>query len=90
MELRILLVFFFTIIIHMISTLAYSVRLVGINTGRIAVSLALFNVLALVSRMSNALLAPFLAKFVEGDVPSLNESNIVYILFHSCAEEACD
>lgn len=78
MEQRILLVFLFTVVIHLISTLAYSVRLVGINTGRIAVTLALFNVLALVSRMSNAFQAPFLAKFVEGDVPSLNESNIVY------------
>ena len=78
MEARILLVFCFTVIIHMISTLAYSVRLVGINTGRIAVSLALFNVLALASRMANALQAPFLAKFVEGDVPELNEENIVY------------
>ncbi len=78
MEARIVLVFGFTLIIHMISTLAYSVRLVGIKTGRIAVTLALFNVLALASRMANALQAPFLAKFVEGDVPALNEENIVY------------
>ena len=78
MEVRILLVFGFTIIIHMISTLAYSVKLVGIKTGRIAVTIALFNVLALVSRMANALQAPFLAKFVESDVPGLNEGNIVY------------
>lgn len=78
MELRIVLVFCFTVVIHLIGTLAYSVRLVGINTGRIAVTLALFHVLALVSRMANALQAPFLAKFVEGDVPALSEPDIIY------------
>ena len=32
------IVFCFTFVIHLISTLAYAVRLVGVKTGRIAVS----------------------------------------------------
>ena len=54
-----------TFIIHLIGTLAYSVRIAGIRTGRIAVSLSLFNILVLVSRTSNAFQGPFLAKRVE-------------------------
>jgi hypothetical protein len=54
-----------TFIIHLIGTLAYSVRIAGVRTRRIAVSLALFNVLALVSHTSNAFQGPFLAKRVE-------------------------
>jgi hypothetical protein len=49
----------------LIGTLAYSVRIAGVRTRRIAVSLALFSILVLVSRTSNSLLGPFLAKRVE-------------------------
>lgn len=51
--------------IHLIGTLAYSVRIAGVRTRRIAVSLALFSILVLVSRTSNSFLGPFLAKRVE-------------------------
>ncbi|HEY1787384.1 MAG TPA: lipid II flippase Amj family protein [Verrucomicrobiae bacterium] len=54
-----------TFIIHLIGTLAYSVRIAGVRTRRIAVSFALFNILVLVSRTSNAFQSPFLAKRVE-------------------------
>ena len=54
-----------TFIIHLIGTLAYSVRIAGIRTRRIAVSLALFSILMLLSRTSNSFLGPFLAKRVE-------------------------
>jgi hypothetical protein len=54
-----------TFIIHVIGTLAYSVRIAGVRTRRIAVSFALFNILILLSRTSNALQGPFLAKRVE-------------------------
>lgn len=56
---------FLTFIIHLIGTLAYSVRIAGVRTRRIAVSLALFSILMLVSRTSNSFLGPFLAKRVE-------------------------
>ena len=54
-----------TFIIHIIGTLAYSVRIAGIRTRRIAVSLALFSILMLLARTSNSFLGPFLTKRVE-------------------------
>ena len=51
--------------INLIGTLAYAARIAGVRTRRIAMSFALFNVLVLVSRLSNSILAPFLAKRIE-------------------------
>ncbi len=58
----------FTFAVHLIGTLSYAVRLVGVTTGRIAVSFALFNVLVLVSRMSNSFQSPLIAKMIENDL----------------------
>jgi len=68
MTTQVIIVIGFTFIIHLINTLSYSVRLVGIRTGRLAVSFALFNILVLVSRTSNSLQAPLLAKKIEQDL----------------------
>ncbi len=65
MDKPLLFICFLTFVIHIIGTLAYSVRIAGIRTRRIAVSLALFSILVLLSRTSNSLLGPFLAKRVE-------------------------
>ena len=65
MDKQLLLICALTFIIHLIGTLAYSVRIAGIRTRRIAVSLALFSILMLLSRTSNSFLGPFLAKRVE-------------------------
>ncbi|WP_119320271.1 lipid II flippase Amj family protein [Capsulimonas corticalis] len=54
-----------TFVMHLIATLAFSVRIAGTRTGKIALSLALFNILVLVSRTSNGLQAPLLAKRIE-------------------------
>ncbi|MFP1130033.1 lipid II flippase Amj family protein [Asticcacaulis sp. W401b] len=54
-----------TLVIQMIGTLAYAVRIAGIRTRRIAVSFALFNVLVLVSRTSNSFQGPYLGKRIE-------------------------
>jgi hypothetical protein len=62
---QLLFLCFLTFVIHVIGTLAYSVRIAGVRTRRIAVSLALFSILMLVSRTSNSFLGPFLAKRVE-------------------------
>jgi hypothetical protein len=59
-----------TFVIHLIGTLAYSVRIAGARTRRIALSLSLFNVLILVSRTSNSFQAPLLAKRVEQNIAS--------------------
>jgi len=65
MDTQLLFIFGLTVIINLIATLAYSVRIAGARTGRIAVSLSLFNILVLVSRTSNSFQAPLLAKRVE-------------------------
>lgn len=65
MDPELAVLFALTFVIHLIGTLAYAVRLAGTRTGRIAVSLALFNILILVSRASNSFQAPLLAKRVE-------------------------
>src|SRR6478736_210510 len=51
--------------INLIGTLAYAARIAGVRTRRIAMSFALFNILVLISRMSNSFLGPFLAKRIE-------------------------
>lgn len=53
MDKQLLLICALTFIIHLIGTLAYSVRIAGIRTRRIAVSLALFSILMLLSRTSS-------------------------------------
>jgi len=68
---QLLLICFLTFVIHLIGTLAYSVRIAGVRTRRIAVSLALFSILMLVSRTSNSFLGPFLAKRVESNLDTL-------------------
>ena len=59
---------FLTFVIYLISTLSYSVRIVGVRTGRIAVAFAVFNVFALVSRSAGSLLAPLLTKKIESNI----------------------
>jgi hypothetical protein len=65
MDAGLLVVCSLTFVIHLVGTLAYSVRIAGSRTGRIALSLSLFNILILVSRTSNSFQAPLLAKRVE-------------------------
>jgi len=45
MDIQLLFICALTFIIHLIGTLAYSVRIAGVRTKRIAVSLALFSIL---------------------------------------------
>jgi len=68
MTIQILLVLVFTLIIHLVSTLSYSVRIVGIRTRKIAISFALFNIMVLISRTSNSFQAPLLAKWIENNI----------------------
>ena len=68
MPVQIILVIFFSLIIHLVSTLSYSIRIVGIRTRKIAVSFAIFNILVLISRTSNSFQAPLLAKWIEKNI----------------------
>jgi hypothetical protein len=50
----------FLFVMSTIDTLAYSVRTAGVLTRRLAISLALFNVLVIVSRLGNMIQAPII------------------------------
>jgi Alternate to MurJ len=65
MDPQLLLICLLTACINLIGALAYAARIAGVRTGRIALSFALFNLLVLVSRLSNSFLGPFLAKRIE-------------------------
>src|SRR2546430_14323600 len=68
MDAGLLIICALTFVIHLIGTLAYSVRISGTRTRRIAISLSLFNILILISRTSNSFQAPLLAKRVEQNI----------------------
>jgi hypothetical protein len=76
MDSNLLLICVLTLVIHVVGTLAYAVRIAGVRTRRIAISFSLFNILALISRTSNSFQGPFLAKRIEsrllGAQPSLS------------------
>jgi hypothetical protein len=62
MDKQLLFICSLTFVIHLIGTLAYSARIVGVRARHIAVSFALFSILTLVSRTSNSFLGPFGAR----------------------------
>lgn len=83
MNTQIIVVCALNFVISLIGTLAYSVRLVGVRTGKIAVSFALFNILMLVSRTAVTFQVPILTKYVEGNPISsdlLPVFNIIIII----------
>ena len=65
MDAQLAVICILTFAIQLIGALAYSARIAGVRTGRIAMSFALFNVLVLLSRLSNGFLGPFLASRIE-------------------------
>lgn len=77
MDLQLAIICSLTFIIHLIGTLAYSVRIAGVRTRRIAVSFALFNVLVLLSRTSNSFQGPFLAKRVEENLAHVASPSLI-------------
>lgn len=76
MSTQVKLVFLLTFLIHLMSMLSYAIRIAGVRTRRIAVSLALFNILLLISRTSNTFQGPLLAKHVEQKILSGENSGI--------------
>jgi hypothetical protein len=65
MDSQLAIICLLTFSINLIGALAYAARIAGVRTRRIAVSFALFNVLVLLSRVSNSFLGPFIAKRIE-------------------------
>ena len=86
MTTQIIIVLILTFVINLITTLSYSVRIVGIRTGRIAISFALFNILVLVSRTANGFQAPLLAKTVENDIKHnvFENAGTFHLIIFSC------
>lgn len=78
MTTQIIIVLFLTFVIKLVGTMAYPVRIVGVRTGKIAVSFAVFNIFVLVSRTANTFQAPLLAKTIE---TSINEGTGSSLLF---------
>ncbi|PJI07889.1 MULTISPECIES: lipid II flippase Amj family protein [Clostridium] len=76
MTLQILLILVFNFIITFIGTLAYSTRLVGVRTGKIAISFTVFNILTLISRTAVTFQEPLLTNYVE---KNLYSSNLLHI-----------
>ena len=64
-------------IINLIGALAYAARIAGVRTRRIAMSFAIFNMLVLVSRLSNGFLAPLVAKRVEKGIHGGGEAALL-------------
>lgn len=79
MSTQVIIVLILTFIIYIISTLAYSVRIVGVRTGRIAISFAVFNIFALISRTANSIQAPLMAKTIESTIKIGNPQNLLFV-----------
>ena len=62
---QVILVLLMTFVITYIGTLSYAIRIVGVRTGKIAISFSLFNILVLVSRLASTLQVPLLTKYTE-------------------------
>src|SRR3954452_10287313 len=65
MDAQLGLILSLTFVIHLVDTLAYSVRIAGVRTRRLAVSFSLFNLLVLGARTASTVQAPLLARRVE-------------------------
>ncbi|WML52272.1 lipid II flippase Amj family protein [Neobacillus sp. PS3-12] len=80
MSVQIIIVLILNFIISFIGTLAYSVRMVGVRTGKIAVSFAVFNILMLISRTAVTFQVPILTKFIEDRSGASNLINIFNLI----------
>ena len=76
---RLLLVAGTMAVIHAIMTFAYAVRLAGVRTGRLAISLSLYNIIFLAASTANAIQVPVLAKLVEETIMTYQGDPAVYL-----------
>lgn len=54
-----------SIVIHIVDTLSYSVRLNSVKTGQFALTMSLFNIISILSRTANTLLAPMMGALID-------------------------
>jgi Alternate to MurJ len=77
---KLLFIALFIFIIHSIETLAYAVRLSGARVKMIASALSLFNIMVIVSRLSNTMQQPFLGSLID-NAPEENKLEFVETQF---------
>lgn len=65
MSAQVIVVFVLTVVVNLIATLFFSVRIAGVRTGRLGSAVALFNILVLLMRLSTSFQALLLAKHIE-------------------------
>jgi hypothetical protein len=63
-----IIICFFTFLIHITEAVAYSMRLAGLRTGQIAISMAFVTSTLLVSRLSNMFQAPLLGNMLDSTI----------------------
>ncbi|MGH4126109.1 MAG: lipid II flippase Amj family protein [Clostridium sp.] len=68
MTTQVIIVIILSFVMAVIATLAYAVRIVGVRTRRIAVSFAVFNIFALISRTASTIQGPLLSKTIENGI----------------------
>ncbi|RLQ94324.1 lipid II flippase Amj family protein [Falsibacillus albus] len=83
MDIRLIELTALTMIIHFVDTLAYSVRLNSVKSGKFALSISLFNIFVLLSRTANMFQAPLIGgligfKILHHDDP-LNDIRLVIL-----------
>ncbi|KUO59472.1 MAG: hypothetical protein APF84_19395 [Gracilibacter sp. BRH_c7a] len=83
MQDTLLYLFILTLLIHLIDTLAYSVRLNSVKSGQVALSFSLFNLFVLVSRTANTFQAPLIGSIIglsiaQGLDPILDLRKIIF------------
>lgn len=81
----ILLVCFFTAVIHLVETLSYGARLAGVKTRRLYLAACIFSLIALTARTANLIQAPLLGYYVDSiilinNIPVLERSFRLIIL----------
>lgn len=87
---NLVLVCILTIVIHFISIISLSSKIVGTRTRRVASSASIFNIIALTAQFSNSIQAPLLTKSIENTIISGFQPN--EFLFRSiifCATLGC-
>lgn len=72
MDYRLVVVIFFTAIVHFVATLGYSVRVAGVRARSLAVAYSLWNVVFLVASMANTIQAPFLGRMLDASSMALS------------------
>ncbi|MGE4170653.1 MAG: lipid II flippase Amj family protein [Candidatus Margulisiibacteriota bacterium] len=74
-----IIICFFTFTIHMTETLAYCMRLAGLRTRQIAISMSFVTSTLLISRLSNMFQAPLLGTMVDGAILSHADQALVHL-----------